>query len=330
MEEHREKPAALLQVTGISKLHNGREALAGVSFHQHRFQKIALAGETGSGKSTLMRIIAGLIRPDAGLVLFEGKRVEGPDEKLIPGHPRIAYLSQQFELRNNYRVEELLDYASRLPAQEAAVLFDLCRISHLLKRRTDQLSGGEKQRIALARLLVTSPSLLLLDEPFSNLDPIHKAQLKAVIKDVGDQLGLTSILISHDPLDTLSWADEVFVMKDGRFIAQGIPQAVYRHPTDAYTAALFGKYNLLPPALQPLFPGLQRGPDGRDLYIRPEYFRIHTQGPGVPGEIKDITFMGSYFDVEVTLDATPHLVTVRTGEGRWERGDRVSVSLSDL
>ena len=117
-------------------------------------------------------------------------------------------------------MEELLEYANKLPATEAASLYKLCRIDHLLKRKNDQLSGGEKQRIALARLLVGSPKLLLLDEPFSNLDLIHKNILKSVIEDIGERMKLTCMLTSHDPMDTLSWADEIIVRKDGQIIQQ--------------------------------------------------------------------------------------------------------------
>jgi ABC-type sulfate/molybdate transport systems ATPase subunit len=152
----------------------------------------------------------------------------------------IAYLSQQFELRNNYRVEEILEMANKIPLEEAEVIYQICRINHLLKRRTDQLSGGEKQRIALAQLLISSPRLLILDEPYSNLDLIHKSILKYVVDDIADKLKTTVVLISHDPADTLSWADEIFVMKGGQIIQKGTPQNVYFKPLEEYTAALSG------------------------------------------------------------------------------------------
>ncbi|MBE7169211.1 MAG: ABC transporter ATP-binding protein [Williamsia sp.] len=305
----------LLQVTGIRKRQGETETVQGISFSQPRFQKLALAGETGSGKTTLLRIIAGLVQPDSGEVLLEGKRVEGPAEKLIPGHRRIAYLSQQFELRNNYRVEEVLDYANQLPGSEAAAIFDICRISHLLKRRTDQVSGGEKQRIALARLLVTHPLLLLLDEPYSNLDMIHKGILKSVISDLGEKSGITCLLISHDPLDLLSWADELMVIREGQLIQRGSPVDVYTKPADEYAAALLGKYTRW-----------KKGDSHQPLLLRPEAFRIDREEKGgIPGTIKEIIFMGSYWDIEVIVNG--EVATVRSATGEYTRGEKVFVEL---
>src|SRR5438128_11831277 len=120
----------LLSVSGISKQSERGFVLNNISFTQQRFQKIAIAGETGSGKSTLLKIIAGLIQPDAGQVLFENERVLGPEEKLIPGHPCIGYLSQHFELRNNYKVEELLEMANKIPEDEAKTIYEICQITH--------------------------------------------------------------------------------------------------------------------------------------------------------------------------------------------------------
>src|SRR5258706_9094063 len=176
---------AFLNVSGISKKEGQWFSVKDINFVQEQFQKIAIAGETGSGKTTLLKMIAGLMQPDAGEIVFKGEKVLGPYEKLIPGHRRIAYLSQHFELRNNYRVEEELESKNLLTDKEADEIYSVCRIRHLLKRKTDQLSGGERQRIVLARLLTSSPELLLLDEPFSNLDAIHKNIIKSVIYDIG-------------------------------------------------------------------------------------------------------------------------------------------------
>lgn len=317
----------LLKVSGIGKRENGITVLEEISFTQQQFQKIAVAGSTGSGKTTLLKIIAGLVQPDAGTVLFENTIVEGPAEKLIPGHPAIAYLSQQFELRNNYRVEEILSYANTLPDEEADTLFDVCRITHLLKRKTDQLSGGERQRIAMARLLIASPELLLLDEPFSNLDMIHKSMLKHVIRDISKRLHITCMLISHDPADTLSWADEIIILKDGRIIQQGSPVQVYKQPVDIYAAALFGKYHLLSPALCALF-GLQKiSHNETNVFVRPENFTIVDDSTAPAGTVKEVIFCGSHYEVEVALSAD--VITIKTEKRNLKKGDTVYVAIDN-
>jgi ABC-type sulfate/molybdate transport systems ATPase subunit len=124
----------------------------------------------------------------------------------------------------------LLWFGNKLSTGDAASLFEICQVDHLIKHRTDQLSGGEKQRIALCMLLIKSPKLLVLDEPFSNLDPIHTDTLKAVLEDITQRLQVTVMLTSHAPDDTLSWADEIIVMKEGRIIQKGAPEIIYHQP----------------------------------------------------------------------------------------------------
>ena len=300
----------LLQVSGVMKQQQGVPILKETSFKQQRFQKIAIAGETGSGKSTLMKIIGGLVQADGGTVLFENVRVKGPEEVLLPGHPGIAYLSQHFELRNHYRVEELLSYSNKLSDEDAENIYKVCRITHLMKRKNDQLSGGEKQRIALAKLLITSPRLLLLDEPFSNLDMIHKNILKSVIHDLGEKLEVTCMLISHDAPDILSWADEIIIMKDGEIIQQGTPEVIYNKPVNEYTAALFGRYNLI-----------------KGQFIRPEKIKIvkedkHT----LKGKINKILFFGSYYELEVQV--SDNIIRVNVVECTLKKGDTVHLSVT--
>ncbi|KAG4069399.1 hypothetical protein HA402_012252 [Bradysia odoriphaga] len=317
-----------LEVSNISKELHGAYILKNVSFTQQPFQKIVIAGETGSGKSTLMKIVGGMAQADAGTVMFEGRRVKGALEVLIPGHPGTAYLSQHFELRNNYRVEEILSYANKLTEESAEEIYRICRISHLLKRKTDQLSGGEKQRIAMARLLISAPRLFLLDEPFSNLDMIHKSILKNVISDIGEKLGITIMLISHDPMDILPWADEILVMKDGEIIQQGTPQQIYNQPVNEYVAGLFGKYNLLDPGKAAVLEGLPGITlNGKSLFIRPEDFKMaRTKKDAIPGKILDIAYYGSFFEAEVALGN--EIVTIKTTDSRLKKGAAVNVSVA--
>jgi ABC-type sugar transport system ATPase subunit len=302
--------------------------LSGISFVQQKGQKLALAGATGSGKSTLLKVIAGLLQPDAGEVWLEGVRVRGPQETLVPGHPGIAYLSQHFELWNNYRVGEILSYANDLPDEEAGALYAMCRIDGLLGRRTDQLSGGERQRIALARLLVKPPRLLLLDEPYSNLDRIHKEILRAVIRDIADSMGISCILVSHDPQDILSWADEILVLNGGRLIQKATPERIYRQPVDEYTAGLFGKYNLVDPTLAARLGRLAGTADGRkDLFIRPEKLTLSAMGnAAAQGRVTGVVFFGSYYEVEVEIGAARLLV--RADSNSYKKGQVVFVGLA--
>jgi ABC-type sugar transport system ATPase subunit len=317
----------LLAVSNIDKQGENNFVLKSITFTQKKFQKIAIAGETGSGKSTLLKIIAGLIQPDSGEVYFGNEKVKGPADKLVPGHPSIAYLSQHFELAHSLRVEQVLSYANMLSYQEADTLFDVCRISHLLKRRTDQLSGGEKQRIAIARLLISWPALLLLDEPFSNLDRVHQTILENIIHDIGKRLKITCILVSHDPMDTLSWADRILVMKDGKIIQQGTPEKIYHKPVNEYTAALFGKYNLIKVTQADVLKtfGIKLGK--KNVMIRPEHFRfVSKKNKAVRGKVTSVNFFGSYYEIEVSLLETT--ILVRAEQNNIKKGDTVYLSLS--
>lgn len=293
----------------ISKSSPTGFALQKISFTLEQFQKLCIVGETGSGKSTLLKIIGGLLQPDFGRVFFQEKPVLGPNEQLIPGHPRIAYLSQHFELRNNYFIHEVLEYATKIPTAEADKIFAICQVNHLLKRKTDQVSGGERQRVALARLLVGSPKLLLLDEPFSNLDVAHKKIIKKVIQDIGDKLKITCVLVSHDPVDILSWADQIFILQDGRMIQSGESKEIYFNPTNEYAAELFGAYNLIDPNSHAIRNAWNLMNDEKFMIIRPENILItENKSNAIKGIINKITFCGSYSSVEIKTEEQDLLV----------------------
>jgi len=319
---------SFLLVSGITKHTNKGIALQDVSFIQKKHQRIAIAGTTGSGKSTLLKTIAGIIQPDAGNIFFEEAKVLGPDEKLMPGHKGIAYLSQHFELPPYYTVENILNYENRLEPSFANNLYNLCRITHLLNRRTDELSGGEKQRIAMARALISSPRLLLLDEPFSNLDPLHKQIIKSVIHDIEEQLQVSFILASHEPLDTLSWADSILILKDGMLIQQDTPQNIYTFPTDLYTAGLFGNFNLLTQEQVAAF-ALDKFSKMEHKYfiVRPEKITISkTNESVVKALIRNIRYYGSYHEADVFVAG--NMITVKTEQSDFKKGDPVFLKIN--
>ncbi len=287
----------LLEVSGLQKKEKTGFAVQDIQFNLEAGCNLAIIGETGSGKTSVLKMIGGLMQPDSGTIKLSGERVYGPHEKLLPGHPGIAFLSQHFELRNNYRVEEELECKNLLSEEAAAEIYDVCRIRHLLKRRTDQLSGGERQRIVLARLLTTSPSLLLLDEPFSNLDCAHTRIIRDVLKEITSRFQITCIMVSHDAEDLLSWSDRILVMRAGVIIQDNDPVTIYEQPMDEYTAALLGEYNLLP--ADHFSPGNEIL-KGKQYMFRPEQIKLSSAGDcTLPGQVKEAAYCGSYFMLKV-------------------------------
>jgi ABC-type sulfate/molybdate transport systems ATPase subunit len=302
----------MLEVNSVSKKGLGNFQLKNVSFLLSKGQRIALAGETGSGKSTLLKIIAGLEDADGGTVALNSEQVKGPSQTLVAGHSQIAYLPQYFELPKFLRVEQVLEYSNHLSETQAANLFRYCRINHLLTRKTNELSGGERQRIALCRLLISKPALLLLDEPFSNLDRIMKQTLKDVLADIENRLSITIILVSHDPADTLPWADWMMVLKNGKVIQSGLPKQIYQQPKNEYVAALLGDYSV----------------HGKKKTItRPEHWRIEKNKKG-NGLVVNIQWMGNYFLIQVKKGSD--LILVYSQSPHLKVGDKVNIQLKML
>lgn len=167
-------------------------------------------------------------------------------------------------------------------------------------------------------LLVQQPKLLVLDEPFSNLDPIHTDTLKVVLEDITERLQITCLLTSHDPHDTLSWADKILVMKEGKFLQEGTPGEVYYKPLNEYVAGMFGKYNLLKPNIAALF-GIES--NGNDVITRPEQFMINATGSGVKGIIQKICFWGSFYEAEMLVEDVK--IVARMMKNEWKVEEEV-------
>jgi ABC-type Fe3+/spermidine/putrescine transport system ATPase subunit len=316
---------SIIEASHLKKSINGNLIVDDISISIPHGRRTGIAGETGSGKTTLLKMMAGLVQPDKGTVLLDGLKVKGPEEQLMEGHPKIAYMSQHFELRNNYRVGEILEYANKLDGAEAEKLYGICRISHLLSRRTNELSGGERQRIALARLLSTSPRLLLLDEPFSNLDAIHRAIIRSVVFDISERLDITCVMVSHDAPDLLSWSDHILLMKGGKVIQEGTPEDVYHHPLNAYAAGLLGDYNLLETDwVRVHLPSWSA--DGPWM-VRPENVKVSAEDPhGLPGTVVRSLFHGSHYDVDVQVGEK--VVRAKLMGEAFAVGKRVFITLS--
>lgn len=307
----------LLDVQAVSKQLDSIQ-LEAVSFQLIAGSKLAIIGESGSGKSSLLKIVGGLVGADSGQVLFQGKRVKAPEEVLLPGHPGIAYLSQHFELRNNYRMEELLEYGNKLNPGMMEELIELCQIGHLLKRKNDTLSGGERQRIALAKLLLTKPSLLLLDEPFSNLDMQHRQTIRDIVDGISKRLQMTCIMVSHDPLDILPWADQIMILEAGKLIQSGSPKQVYQFPVNSYAAGLLGECTVVSDAIRSLFQLEQQV-----SYIRPEQVILTEQG--VPATLLTARFCGGH--TAYTFQTTAGALLMHHTDHRLQAGKTYQLTI---
>src|SRR5882724_6288361 len=208
-----------------------------------------LLGPSGCGKTTLLRLLAGFYQPDSGEIRFGDRIVSG----LLPYERNIGMVFQNYALWPHMTVEANVAYGLKLrklaTAEIAARLAEGLRKVNLTgfeSRYPGQLSGGQQQRVALARALVLNPDILLLDEPLSNLDAKIRVQVRAEIRKLQQELGITTIYVTHDQEEALSLSDRVAVMKDGRVLQVGIPKELYERPVNRFVADFVGTNNLLP------------------------------------------------------------------------------------
>jgi iron(III) transport system ATP-binding protein len=244
-ERHPAKVPALA-VRGLCKRFPGaaRDAVHQVDLGLGASEVMAVVGQSGCGKTTLLRIIAGLELPDRGSVSVAGRLVVGDGVWVPPERRGIGMVFQEFALFPHLRVDQNVAYGlNRLPGAEqrarTAEMLDLVELTGLERRYPHQLSGGQQQRVALARALAPQPRLLLLDEPFSNLDTPLKATVRAQLGALLRRAGVPALLVVHDVEDVMAMADRVAVMRDGRIVREGAPAELRDEPGDAYVARFF-------------------------------------------------------------------------------------------
>jgi iron(III) transport system ATP-binding protein len=280
----------------------------------------AVLGSSGCGKTTLLRLIAGFETPDAGTTTIAGRQVAGPESAVAPHRRGVGYVAQDGALFPHLTVGQNIAYGLRGTAPRAV----RARVSELLEtvsldasyasRRPHQLSGGQQQRVALARALARHPVLMLLDEPFSALDTGLRASTRKAVAGLLTETGVTTLLVTHDQEEALSIADQVAVMRDGRFTQVGTPQEVYRHPIDRFTAEFLGDCISLPCAVAsgvadcalgrvPVQKSAADGP--ATLVLRPEQLVATVVSDSEPlngvGRVIGTEFLGH--DVLLTIDS---------------------------
>lgn len=238
----------ILQLKDIRKSFDGTEVLEKLNFDVHRAEFITLLGSSGCGKTTTLRIIAGLERPDGGSVILEGQDITG----LEPNKRNINTVFQSYALFPHMNVEQNVGYGLKIKkmpkneiAQKVQEMLKMVQLEEYGKRMPDQLSGGQRQRIAIARALVNEPKVLLLDEPLGALDLKLRRQMQLELKRLQKQLGITFIYITHDQEEAINMSDRIAVMNRGVLEQVGTPNEIYYHPLTSYVADFVGNANIL-------------------------------------------------------------------------------------
>jgi iron(III) transport system ATP-binding protein len=231
----------LLELSAVSRRYGDHVALRDVDLAVPAQSRTAIVGPSGSGKTTLLRIVAGFETPDTGTV-----RLDGQDLTRVPAHRRdIGYVAQEGALFPHMSIADNIGFGLERsdPSRRTRVteLMDLVGLPATMRdRRPHELSGGQQQRVALARALARKPKLMLLDEPFSALDAGLREAMRDMVGDALKTAGIAAILVTHDRSEALSFADHLAIMRDGRLIQAGTPEALYREPADAATARFLG------------------------------------------------------------------------------------------
>lgn len=327
--ELQERSNPLLEIKELSKLFSDKadsRGLESLNFNIQAGQITAIIGESGSGKSTLLRLIYGLLKLDKGEILFRGQKVKGPNEKLIPGHESMRMVSQHFDDLNTY-ANVWDNVASRLSntdldkkESKTAKILKQLKISELRDHRIADLSGGEKQRVAIARALITEPEVLLMDEPFNQIDSAFRDRLQSDIRQIVDESGLTVILVSHDPSEVLGLADYLIILRNGSISSQGNPHDLYQNPPNGYVASILTKSNILS-AEQALMLGLSN----QKVAIHPEWIQLLSE-PSGSFQVQSIIFRGFYEEVIVKKEKI-ELRVYQMSSKKWEKGQAVNVQI---
>ena len=240
----------LLKVDNLSLSYDDWKVLKGLSFNMKEGEIMCVLGESGCGKTSLLKAIRGFMDRDEGEIYFQDERVFNKSEKLVPGTKGVAIVHQDFQLEPGYSVYDnikhhLIQYVKSYQESKTEEIIKLCGLDSLRNKTSKELSGGQKQKVALAKAMIEEPPLLLLDEPFSNLDNISKSEFKKILKNIVKELGVGLLFVTHDSKDALTFSDQIIVIQDGIVLKKGTPQELTSRPPSVYAAKLLGLINLI-------------------------------------------------------------------------------------
>lgn len=341
---------ASVEVKNLSRSFGIHKALDNISVRFDDGGFYALLGPSGSGKTTLLRMIAGFDFPNSGHIEMDGESVERvPLEKR-----QIGMMFQNYALFPNMTVTDNIAFGLEvrsLPKTEirdkVRAALDLVKLSTLGDRKPHQLSGGQRQRVALARAFVINPRVLLLDEPLGALDKALRVDMQAELKRIQREIGITTIFVTHDQEEALTMADRIGILRDGRLVEEGEPEAIYNRPQTLFAATFLGDANILSgtwagdamvmsDGTRILVSGAENRKPGEAMQsaVRPERMHLMQQTApssenGLTGRVIRKMFSGvnSTFHIEA-LDREIRVVVPSSGDTRFDAGDQVTVTWS--
>lgn len=284
---------AMLKIENLHHKLSNRFTLGPISLTIARGDHVAIIGESGCGKTTLLKIIYGLYDINKGAIYWENQQVTGPDDNLIPGMSYMKYLAQDFDLMPYTTVAENINkYLSRLTPTKSKLRTDellaVVEMTMLANEKVKTLSGGQMQRVALAQTLAKEPELLLLDEPFSHIDNFRKNNLRRKLFNYLKEKNITCIVATHDSTDVLSYMNQTIVMKRGQLLCKDDTLVIFQNPPSHYVGSLFGDINSLP---KKWFD--EKALRGEMLLLYPHQLAVAAQGKEIC--VNDSFFMGSHY-----------------------------------
>ena len=283
----------MLKVQNISFSYKDNPTIKSISFTLEKGSNLAVIGESGCGKSTLLKLIYGLHDLNNGQIFWNQTEVLGPKYHLIPGMDFMKYLAQDFDLMPFITVAENVGkYLSNIypekKSERISELLAIVEMTELANVKAKLLSGGQMQRVAIARVLALEPEVLLLDEPFSHIDNFRKNSLRRKLFAYLKEKKITCIVATHDSTDVLSFADEVLILEKGKLIERGIPKKIYHTPKNKYIASLFGDVNTITM-------------DGKTVFVYPHQLEIVAKSD-LQVEVIANYFRGSHYLVEAKYE----------------------------
>lgn len=318
-------------LTSVTKSFGDKRAIDNLSIEIRDGEFVVLLGPTGVGKTTTLRLIAGLEKPDSGTISIGGRPMAG----LAPAERDVAFVFQQYSLYPHLSVYENLAFPLRSPARKMAEtdidsrvreVAKMVRIEHKLENKSTRLSGGEMQRVAIGRALVRKPSIYLMDEPLSSLDAKLRAELRLELKRIQKDLGSTLLYVTHDQIEAMTMADRIGILHDGRLVQIGTPREIYTNPANLHVAARLGQphINLIPTGL---LSGV-RAPAGTQIIgARTEHIDMTPHNSG-NARIEWIEHLGDQNHVHIRIN-DHKLVTLADPYLDIKPGDAVDIALKN-